>query len=230
MNSTDQKRFKVIPEMEGRVARWYARQRSTGYQMAEYRRQAAHLTAGLPDGADILEVAPGPGYHAIEMARVDRCHVTGLDISHTFVDIATGNARTAGVDVDFRRGDVADLPFDAGSFDLVVCQAAFKNFVQPVRALNEMHRVLRTGGQAVIQDLNRGATGADLDREIRRMELSPVNAIMTKSTLRMLRRRAHSEAQFEQLAAQSAFGGCEITSDGLSIEVRLRKEGPPLNA
>src|SRR5437868_7426938 len=77
--------------MEGIVARWYTRIRRSGSQIEDWRKQAAHLTGGLPDGADVLEVAPGPGYFAIEMARLDRLHVTGLDISHTFVEIAREN-------------------------------------------------------------------------------------------------------------------------------------------
>src|SRR5437879_9700790 len=155
-------RFKA-PEMEGPIARWYTRLRSSGSQMEEYRKQASRLTDGLPSGAGVLEVAPGPGYLAIEMARLGRCRVTGLDISRTFVEIATEHARQAGVSVDFRRGDVASLPFEAESFDLIVCQAAFKNFAQPVRALDEMHRVLRGGGAAVIQDMNRETPGAAID-------------------------------------------------------------------
>src|SRR5437660_10450939 len=61
-----EKRFRV-PEMEGVVARWYARQRGVASQMEVWRKQATQLTDGLPDGADVLEVAPGPGYMAIEM-------------------------------------------------------------------------------------------------------------------------------------------------------------------
>src|SRR5207244_13254881 len=112
--------------------------------------QAPARTAGLREGAGGLEVAPGPGYLAIEMARPGRIHVTGLDISRTFVEIAGENARQAGVTVEFRQGDVARMPFETESFDLVVCQAAFKNFTQPHSALAEMHRVLRAGGSAVI--------------------------------------------------------------------------------
>jgi len=44
----------------------------------------------------VLEVAPGPGYLAVEMARWGRLRVTGLDISHTMVEIATEHARKAG--------------------------------------------------------------------------------------------------------------------------------------
>lgn len=69
------------------------------------------MTRGLPDGADVLEVAPGPGYFAIEMERLGQVHVTGLDISHTFVEIASSNARQAGVDVIFRQGDASQMPF-----------------------------------------------------------------------------------------------------------------------
>ena len=171
----------------------------------------------------MLEVAPGPGYLAIEMARRGRCRVTGLDISRTFVEIATEHARQAGVSVDFRRGDVASLQFDSESFDLIVCQAAFKNFAQPVRALDEMHRVLRGGGTAVIQDMNREASGAAIDEEVRSAQLGRLNAFMMKRSLTMLRRRAYSPAQFVRLAAESAFRTCEIRPEEIGMEVRLHK-------
>jgi ubiquinone/menaquinone biosynthesis C-methylase UbiE len=222
MRQTNEKRRKLVPEMEGRTARWYARQRGSDSQLVEYRRQATRLTEGLPDGARILEVAPGPGYHAIETARRG-FQVTTVDISHTFVEIARENAQRAGASIDVRHGDVSNLPFDADSFDLVVCQAAFKNFTQPVRALDEMYRVLRAGRTAVIQDLCRDASGSAIDEEVHGMRLSPVNALMTTFTLRMLRRRAYSRATFQRLAAESAFRTCDIELDGISIEVRLTK-------
>lgn len=218
------KKFKVVPEMEGAVARWYARQRGSAKQIAAYRKQASQLTCGLPGGARVLEVAPGPGYLAIEMARLGRFHVTGLDISRTFVEIASKNARAGAVNAEFRRGDATKMPFEADSFDLIVCQAAFKNFAQPAIALEEMYRVLRNGGTAVIQDLNREASNADIDKEVRSQELNRLNAFITKLALStMLRRRAYSRAQFERLAAESAFRTCDIRLEGISIEVRLRK-------
>jgi hypothetical protein len=58
------------------------------------------------------------------------------------------------------------------------------------------------------------------------MGLSPLNAFMTKPTLRMLRRRAYSPAQFGRLAADSAFRTCSIQAKGVGMEVRLTKRGP----
>jgi ubiquinone/menaquinone biosynthesis C-methylase UbiE len=213
-----------MPKMEGVVARWYARQRGSASQLAAYRDQAAQLTDGLPSGTEVLEVAPGPGYLAIELARLG-FHVCGLDISRSFVEIASQNARQAAVRVDFRQGDAASLPFQAESFDLVVCQAAFKNFARPGSALDEMHRVLRSGGTAVIQDMRRDASGADIDQEVQAMGLGRLNAFMTKRALRMLRRRAYSPAQFERLAADSAFGTCDLQTGGIGMQVRLTKRG-----
>ena len=224
MRNTETRRWRLRgPEMEGPIARWYARVRGSKSQIEAYRKQATQVTAGLPDGARVLEVAPGPGYLSIEMARLRRFHVTGLDISRTFVQIASDNAREAGVTVDFRQGDVANMPFEAESFDLIVCQAAFKNFTLPRTALAEVHRVLRTGGTAVIQDMSRDATHADIDEEVKGMDLGRLSAFMTKATLERLRNRAYSPLQFELLVAESPFQTCEITTAGIGLEVRLKK-------
>lgn len=223
MTETRRWRFKG-PEMEGPIARWYARLRGSASQLDAYRRQATQLTRGLPAGSTVLEVAPGPGFLAIAIARLGTLRVTGLDISHTFVEIAAENARNAQVTVAFRQGDVAEMPFEGDTFDLIVCQAAFKNFTLPGTALAEMHRVLRPGGTAVIQDLSRDSTHADIDREVKGMSLGRFSAFMTTATLEMLKRRAYSPDQFSRLAAASPFGTCEITTDGIGLEVRLKKE------
>jgi ubiquinone/menaquinone biosynthesis C-methylase UbiE len=213
------------PEMEGPIARWYAGVRGSKSQLEGYRNQAAQLTAGLADGARVLEVAAGPGYLSVEMARLRRLDVTALDISHTFVEIGTKRAREEGVRVGFQQGDVAKMPFEAESFDLIVCQAAFKNFTLPRTALAEMYRVLRTGGTAVIQDMSRNATHAEIEEEVKGMQLGRLSAFMTTATLERLRNRAYSPLQFELLVAQSPFQTCEITIAGIGLEVRLTKQG-----
>ena len=161
---------------------------------------------------------------AIELARLGRVRVTGLDISRSFVDIAGANAREAGVEVDFQLGDVAHMPFEAGCFDLIVCRAAFKNFAQPVVALNEMERVLRHGGAARIVDMRREASTAEIAAEVQQMGLSRINALLTLTALLGLRYRAFSATQFQRLAAESRLGSCEITLDGIGMEVRLTKQ------
>jgi ubiquinone/menaquinone biosynthesis C-methylase UbiE len=221
---TEPKRRKLVPEMEGFSARKYAELRGSEAQMADYRRQAVRLSDCLPEGASILEVAPGPGYLAVEIARLGRFRVTGLDISRTFVRLATELAAKAGVRADFRHGDATAMPFPADEFDLIVCQAAFKNFVRPVAALDEMHRVLRPGGRAVIEDMSGQASRRAIAREVEAMEVGRMAAFITRLTLAGLRRRAYSPARFEELARRSRFGGAEIGTEGIGLEVRLTKQ------
>ncbi len=132
---------------------------------------AQGVAAQLPSGSHVLEVAPGPGYFAVELAKLGSYHIVGLDISQTFVRIATDNAKRAGVDVEFRQGNASSMPFDSGSFDFVYCRAAFKNFSEPVRAINEMHRVLKPGGKAVIVDLRKDASASEIDAAVAEMGL-----------------------------------------------------------
>src|SRR5260370_36081947 len=127
METMETRRWRLRgPEMKGPIARWYARVRGSKSQIEAYRNQAAQLTAGLPHGARVLEVAAGPGYLSIEMARLRRLDVTALDISDTFVEIGSNIARREGVSVGCQQGDVAKIAFEARSFDMIVCQAAFK--------------------------------------------------------------------------------------------------------
>ena len=207
--------------MEGMIASWYAR--STGKNLAEFRALGKRLAAELTPGAAVLEVAPGPGYLAVEIAQLGRYAVTGLDISHAFTRIASDNAERAGVAIDFRQGDAARMPFAAESFDFIVCRAAFKNFTDPAGALGEMHRVLRPGGAALIVDLRKDATRAAIADEVGEMQLSPFGAFVTRIILGHLRKRAYRREDFERMAAASPFGRCEILAQPLGFEVRLRK-------
>jgi ubiquinone/menaquinone biosynthesis C-methylase UbiE len=173
----------------------------------------------------VLEVAPGPGYLAIELARRGTYHITGLDISHSFVRIASENARAAGVaGIDFRHGDVVQMPFASDAFDFVVCVAAFKNFPAPVAALDEIHRVLRPGARASIFDLRKDVPAGAIEQEIREMQQSRFSAWLTKWIFRLgLLRAAYTRPALEKVVALSRFGGGEIVNDGVGFELRLQK-------
>lgn len=214
------KPYKGLP-MEGPIARWYARTTADG---REYRRTARAIADRLEPDSTVLEVAPGPGYLAIELARAGSFRVTGLDISRSFVEMARENARRAGVEVDFRHGNASQLPFADGSFDFVVCRAAFKNFTDPVGALNETHRVLKPGGRASIFDLRKDAPLDAIDAAVDDMKLSAVSAFMTRWTFRhLLLKSAYSQDALRAMVAESEFRGCEIVEDGIGLELRLER-------
>lgn len=209
--------------MEGFIARWYTRIRSGPEYVAQCASRARELTKDLPEGAEILEVAPGPGVLAVELARLGRFRVTGVDISRTFVEIAKERAHNAGVRVRFVEGNASQLPFPNSSFDLVVSQAAFKNFSEPQAAVDEMYRVLRPGGSAIIQDMRKESTDESIRQEVHAMKLGLIPSFMTRRALLGLRRRAYSKADFEEFGRRSPFASCAVTVDGIGQEVHFRK-------
>jgi ubiquinone/menaquinone biosynthesis C-methylase UbiE len=175
-------------------------------------------------GAAVLEVAPGPGYFAIELAKLGPFSITGMDISHTFVEIASRRAAAAGVHVDFRQGNTSSMPFADGSFDFLLCRAAFKNFGQPVRALQEMCRVLKPGGRGLIIDLRRDASPESMNRAVDRMGLSAVDRVVTKLIFKLsLVKAAYTKQQFQQVLAQASFRAVDIQQDDMGFEILMTK-------
>ena len=211
--------------MEGAVARWYAS--LTKKSIDNFKDLARRTATQIQPGSRVLEVAPGPGYFAIELAKLGDYKITGLDISKTFVEIARANAAEANVAVDFQRGNASDMPFPSESFDYLVCTAAFKNFAEPKRALEEMYRVLRPGGKALIIDLRSDASEDSISQAIKAMKVGIVNGIITKLTFRfMLLKRAYSRSAFEKLVSQTGFNEIQIQENLIALEVLLSKRGP----
>jgi len=192
--------------------------------MEDFRRQARTTAEHLSSGCNVLEVAPGPGFFAIELAKLGDFKITGLDISRTFVEIATENARNAGVRIDFRLGNASAMPFADDSFDFICCSAAFKNFSEPVKALDEMYRVLRPGGEAMVVDLRKDVSLGEIDVYVKQSGRSRIDAWMTSWAFRcMLIKRAYTKDEFRRMAEQSRFGTCQIQVSPIELETRFTK-------
>lgn len=155
----------------------------------------------------VLEIAPGPGNLSIELAKLRNLKIIGLDISETFVAIARRNAHSAGVDVDFRQGNASALLFEKEKFNFLMCTSSFKNFSEPVKALNEMHRVLKPGGKAWISDLRRDVSDETIDSFVNdTMKVKGFGGAFMKYTFKhSLRPRALTAMQFNELVALTPF-------------------------
>ena len=219
---TTTKAYKGLP-MEGVIASWYAK--TTLKDLNRHKLMAKQLVDKIPVNGKVLEIAPGPGYFCIELAKLGDYQITGLDISKSFVEIARRNAVEAGIKADFREGNASDMPFPDDTFDFTFCQAAFKNFSEPIRAIAEMYRVLKPNGTAVIVDLCNDASPEEIEREIKGMGLGRINESMVRWTFKqMLLKTAYSLDQMQAMVAQTPFKKCAIDSEGVGFQVRLEKQ------
>jgi ubiquinone/menaquinone biosynthesis C-methylase UbiE len=211
--------------MEGGLATWYAK--ITRKDLCEFERLAGELAKDLPVDARVLEIAPGPGYLSVALAKLGPFKITGLDISQSFVRMASQLAKREGVVARFIHGSASDIPLEDGWFDLIVCRAAFKNFSEPLQALNEMHRVLKPRGRAIIIDLRKDASWDEIVAYVDGLHVSRTSTWMTKFTFKhMLLKRAYTEEQMAALAGQSDFTSCEIVKTPVGMEVRLTRRQP----
>lgn len=200
--STKLKAYKGMG-MEGSVARWY--DRTTRRDMPDFQALAAQIAAAVPASGQVLEVAPGPGFLSIEMAKRG-LHVRAVDISKTFVEIARKNAAEAGVQAAFEQGNAAALPLENESLDFVVCRAAFKNFTEPVKALAEMRRVLRPGGTALVIDMRRDVSLEDLKKYVNGLGVNWANRWFMLLTFRfMLIKRSYPIEEFRRMAQEAGW-------------------------
>jgi len=110
----------------------------------------------LSGGEQVLDVGCGTGNFTRTFARAaGNGVVVGLDASRTM--LARAVQATNADNVAYLLGDACALPFRDGSFDAVCCFAALYLIERPIRAVNEIVRVLAPGGRvALLSSCNRG--------------------------------------------------------------------------
>jgi SAM-dependent methyltransferase len=104
--------------------------------------------AGIKLDMNVLDVACGTGNAAIPAARA-RAQVTGLDFVSKFLKQAQAKAEAERLDIEWREGDVENLPFEEGRFDRVLSTFGHMFAPRHDRTAREMARVCRRGGAIV---------------------------------------------------------------------------------
>ena len=120
---------------------------------------ASELKKHHPNGL-MADIGCGPGYLIADIAKTfPHLYIIGVDIAEEMMEAATHNLSSLGFSkrVSFRQGDVQKLPFEDSAVDFVVSTLSLHHWPDPKQALEEIHRVLRPGGQFLIFDLRRDA-------------------------------------------------------------------------
>lgn len=121
---------------------------------------AAYLEPHLQPGMSVLDIGCGPGTITVDIARrVAPARVVGLDAAPEVIDKARALALDEGIDnVEFVAGDAYDTRFDDSIFDVVHAHQTLQHLADPVAALREMRRVVRTEGVVAARDVDYAGT------------------------------------------------------------------------
>ncbi|MFA7108988.1 MAG: class I SAM-dependent methyltransferase [Sphaerochaetaceae bacterium] len=108
----------------------------------------------------ILEIGPGPGYVGLEILKKSPlAKLTGIEISENMIKLATNNAKDYHLEerVKYVKGNCANLPFENDTFDGVFSNGSLHEWENPLKAINEIYRVLKPGCFFCITDMRRNS-------------------------------------------------------------------------
>lgn len=108
---------------------------------------------GAKPGMLALDAGCGPGIFSIVLARLG-CRVTGMDLSPEMLEYAGANAKSRGLEADFRLGDVTDPGMEPSSLDLIVSRCVLWNLPAPAEAYRRWMSLLKPGGRLLVIDGN----------------------------------------------------------------------------
>jgi ubiquinone/menaquinone biosynthesis C-methylase UbiE len=134
------------PKSDCEIARTVEREKKTKAQRA-----IALDDVKFEGISKILDVGCGTGVVGIDLLNLipSAQLLFGLDIEPSVLQAAREKIPN-GKEGNFIAGNAYDLPFRQSSFDLVACQYVLQHLSQPVKALSEMRRVSRVGGEVII--------------------------------------------------------------------------------
>lgn len=98
----------------------------------------------------ILDLGSGDGDASLALQAGTGGMVTCADIS----DVAVGKCREKGLEAQRIEAGMGELPFRRGSFDLVVMAEVVEHLINPAKALDEVHRVLKPNGHLILSTPN----------------------------------------------------------------------------
>lgn len=108
------------------------------------------------EGKRLLEVGFGTGTDLLQFAR-GGAQVTGIDLTPRSIEIARRRFEVYGLTGDFAIGDGESLSFPDSSFDVVYSFGVLHHTPDTARAIQELYRVLKPGGKAIVMLYHRGS-------------------------------------------------------------------------
>jgi sarcosine/dimethylglycine N-methyltransferase len=138
---------RLTPKQLAGVDQFHTRGLAATAELAELARIKADVS--------VLDVGSGVGGPARFLAAAYGCRVTGVDLSEPFVDAArylTGRTGQSGL-VSFEIASAFELPFDDGSFDVVLLLHVAMNIADRARLYREIRRVLKSSGRFATFDV-----------------------------------------------------------------------------
>ncbi len=179
--------WKMLREGRGQRVEKAGREDADATQDRALHRAILDLTVTAPIG-DLLDIGCGRGA-ILKLLASRASRVVGVDIDSNARQLARAELMLAGIpNCNLRKGDMYRLPFADHEFNTIIIDDVLHNAQDPVRALEEASRVLRSGGRLIVLDSLRARTSVDVQQSLAiwcqqsRLRLSPPRSVPKKGS------------------------------------------------
>lgn len=162
--------------------------------------------AGVGIGDRVLDAGTGIGGTARLLASQVGCHVTAVDVTPEYCETAHWLTDAVGLSdtIRIRQADVCQLPFESGSFDVVISQHVQMNIADKTSLYAEARRVLTEGGRLALWDVTAGPE-QPIRFPVPWADTPPLSHLVTPRQLRELTHNAGFEiTTWNDLSSQAA--------------------------
>jgi len=199
-------------------AKWF-------YKIAEEVKQKAI-------SGNIADLGTGPGRLPIEIAKqVKKAKLFGIDLSPDMIKLAEKNARLAGLGdrIEFRVASASDTGLKDNSMDLVLSTNTLHHLSQPIKAFEEIYRILKPGREAWIYDGRKDASRAEFLETVEKLGMTddfPVSIISRLWPLIHVgsKTEAYYSGKIGKAIKQSSFKKAQVTPEGVFMRICLKKD------
>jgi ubiquinone/menaquinone biosynthesis C-methylase UbiE len=183
--------------------------------------------AEIKPGMVVLDLGSGAGMDCFLVAkRVGKGKVIGVDMTKKMVEKAKENAKKYGFrNVEFRLGDIEDLPVDDNSVDIVMSNCVINLAPNKSKVFTEAYRVLKKGGKLLVSDMVLLKPLSEEDRRNEELIAGCVGgAILKKEYLKLVEKAGFANQRRQEHIKTPVRGQARRESEDRRGEVkRLRR-------
>lgn len=146
---------KDIAEIEG-SREYFEKIEAERYELEPFIHQCAQFTRWR--NKKVLEVGVGAGTDFLQFARAG-ADLYGVDLTPKAIELVKKRLEIYGLKANLQCSDSENLPFEDNTFDLVYSWGVIHHTPETEKAIKEIHRVLKPGGQIIIMIYHRFSLG-----------------------------------------------------------------------
>ncbi len=165
--------------------------------------------ASLKEGEVVLDLGSGAGLDMFVASKKvgTTGQVIGVDMTPAMIEKAKKNAQELGItNVDFRFGDIEDMPVDDNSVDVVISNCVINLAPDKGKVFQEVYRVLKPGGRVMVSDI---VLSKPLPKEVRDEVVTYTGciggAILDEEYLQHMRNAGFKDAKITSKAGESIY-------------------------